>query len=94
MKVGYLKILEEQLARAKKLDEITGGISNDKIKAMADGPDKKALEDKVKGLKEKHDAYLAKVISSCAVSDRVYINCIADGNVKSGKLGGYGGGKK
>ena len=88
------KSLEEQLARAKKLDEITGGISNDKIKAMADGPEKKALEDKVKGHKEKHDAYLAKVISSCAVSDRVYINSIADGNVKSGKLGvGYGGGK-
>ena len=28
-----------------------------------------------------------KVISSCVVSDRVYINSIADGNVKSGKLG-------
>ena len=31
---------------------------------------------------------------SCVVSDRVYINSIADGNVKSGKLGGYGGGKQ
>ena len=88
------KSLEDQLVRAKKLDEMTGGISNDKIKKMADGPEKKALEKEVKKYKEGHDAYLAKVTSSCGVSDRVYINSIADGNVKSGKLGvGYGGGK-
>ena len=88
------KSLEGQLVRAKKLDEMTGGISNDKIKKMADGPEKEALEKEVKKYKEGHDAYLAKVSSSCVVSDRVYINSIADGNVKSGKLGvGYGGGK-
>ena len=88
------KSLEDQLARAKKLDEMTGGISNDKIKKMADGPEKKALEKEVKKYKEGHDAYLAKVTSSCVVSERVYINSIADGNVKFGKLGvGYGGGK-
>ena len=88
------KALEDQLNRAKDLDEITGGISNDKIKAMAEGAEKKAIEEKVKKHKEIHDAYLAKVTSSCVVSDGVYINSIADGNVKSGKLGvGYGGGK-
>ena len=33
--------------------------------------------------------------SACVVSDRVYINSIADGSKKSGKLGvGYGGGGK
>ena len=88
------KALDDQLNRAKDLDEITGGISNDKVKAMAEGTEKKAIEEKVKKHKEIHDAYLAKVTSSCVVSDRVYINSIADGNVKSGKLGvGYGGGK-
>ena len=88
------KSLEDQLFRAKKLDEMTGGISNDKIKKMPDGSEKKALEEKVKKHKERHDEYLAKVLSSCVVSDHVYINSIADGNVKSGKLGvGYGGGK-
>ena len=88
------KVLEEQLSRAKKIDVLTGGISNDKIKNLPEGDEKKALEEKVKKHKVGHDAYLAKVTSSCIVSDRVYINSIADGNVKSGKLGvGYGGGK-
>ncbi|MEC7223706.1 MAG: sialate O-acetylesterase [Verrucomicrobiota bacterium] len=88
------KVLEEQLSRAKKIDVLTGGISNDKIKNLPEGDEKKALEEKVKKHKVGHDAYLAKVTSSCVVSDRVYISSIADGNVKSGKLGvGYGGGK-
>ena len=88
------KVLEQQLSRAKKIDVLTGGISNDKIKNLPEGDEKKALEEKVKKHKVGHDAYLAKVTSSCVVSDRVYINSIADGNVKSGKLGvGYGGGK-
>ena len=88
------RILEEQLTRAKKIDILTGGISNDKIKNLPEGDEKKALEEKVRKHKVGHDAYLAKVTSSCIVSDRVYINSIADGNVKSGKLGvGYGGGK-
>ncbi|NRB28701.1 MAG: hypothetical protein HRU37_13610, partial [Roseibacillus sp.] len=89
------KALEEQLTRARKIDELTGGISNDKIKAMSAGAEKTALEAEVKKLKEVHEAYKNKVTSSCVVSDRVYINSIADGSRKAGKLGvGYGGGGK
>ncbi|MDP7016538.1 MAG: sialate O-acetylesterase [Pirellulaceae bacterium] len=84
--------LEEQLARGRKLDELTGGISNSKIKAMKEGPEKKAVEAKVKQLKSEHEAYKKKVASTCVVSDRVYISSIADRNKRSGKLGvGYGG---
>lgn len=87
------KALEEQLMQAVKLDELTGGISNDKITKMSAGAEKTALEEKVKKLKDAHEAYKQNVISSCVVSDRVYINSIADGSKKSGKLGvGYGGG--
>ena len=89
-----LETLEEQLDRGRKLDELTGGISNEKIKALSEGPEKKALEAKVKILKDAHEAYKGRVASSCVVSNRVYINSIADGNRKSGKLGvGYGGSK-
>lgn len=87
-----LETLEEQLDRGRKLDELTGGISNEKIKALSEGPEKKALEAKVKILKDAHEAYKGRVSSSCVVSNRVYISSIADGNTKSGKLGfGYGG---
>ena len=87
------KALEEQLTLARKLDDLTGGISNDKIKAMDPGAEKTALEADAAKRKEAHEAYKKKVTSSCVVSDRVYINSIADGNKKSGKLGvGYGGG--
>ena len=87
------KALDEQLSRAIQLDELTGGISNDKLKTMSDGPEKTALEARVKELKDAHEAYKKNVTSSCVVSDRVYINSIADGSRKSGKLGvGYGGG--
>ena len=87
--------LAAQLTAARKLDELGGGISFDKVKKMADGPEKVALEAKVKKLKDAHEAYKSKVTSSCVVSDRVYINSIADGSKKSGKLGvGYGGGGK
>ncbi len=86
------KTLEEQLDRGRNLDELTGGISNDKLKAMKAGPAKTALEAKVKTLKDEHEAYKEKISSACMVSDRVYINSIADGNKRSGKLGvGYGG---
>ncbi len=89
------KALDEQLTRAKKIDQLTGGISNDKIKAMSEGAEKTALEAEVKKLKDAHEAYKNKVTSSCVVSDRVYINSIADGSRKAGKLGvGYGGGGK
>ena len=90
------KTLEKQLALGRKIDELTGGISNDKIKAMSPGPEKTALESEVKKLKDAHEAYKQNVASACAVSNRVYISSIADRNKKSGKLGiGYGGdGKK
>lgn len=87
--------LEEQLAQAKKIDELTGGISNDKLKAMEDGPEKTELEAKVKQLKEAHEAYKERIHSSCRVDDRVYVSSIADRNKKSGKLGvGYGADQK
>jgi alpha-galactosidase len=87
--------LDAQLVEARKLDELSGGISFDKVKKMEDGPEKKALEEKTKKLKEAHEAYKSEVTSACVVSDRVYINSIADGSKKSGKLGvGYGGGGK
>ncbi|MEC8554063.1 MAG: sialate O-acetylesterase [Planctomycetota bacterium] len=83
--------LEEQLAQAKKIDELTGGISNDKLKAMQDGPEKTELEAKVKQLKDAHEAYKENIHSSCRVDDRVYVNSIADRNKKSGKLSvGFG----
>jgi len=86
------KALEEQLERARRIDELTGGISNDKIKAMSDGPKKTAVEAELKKLNEAYDAYTNKVISSCVVSDRVYISSIADGNKRSGPLTvGFGG---
>ena len=87
--------LDAQLVEARKLDELGGGISFDKVKKMEDGPEKKALEARVKKHKDAHEAYKSKVTSACVVSDRVYINSIADGSKKSGKLGvGYGGGGK
>ena len=83
--------LEEQLERGRKLDQLTGGISNSQIKEMEDGPEKVALEAQVKELKDAHEAYKQKVASACVESDRVYISSIADGNKRSGKLGiGYG----
>ena len=85
------KTLDDQLILGKKIDELTGGISDDKIKTMEEGPGKKALEAKVNKLKEAHEAYKKNVSAACATSDRVYINSIADRNKKSGKLGiGYG----
>ena len=85
------KAFDEQLARARKIDELSGGIGFPKIKAMADGPEKKALQAQVDELLEAHAAYKEKAIHACAVSDRVYIASIADSNKKSGKLGvGYG----
>ncbi|MEN8785342.1 MAG: sialate O-acetylesterase [Akkermansiaceae bacterium] len=87
--------LAEQLTQARKLDGLGGGISFDKVKKMEDGPEKVALEAKIKTLKDAHEAYKSKVASACVVSERVYINSIADGSKKAGKLGvGYGGGGK
>ena len=89
------KTLGDHLAFAQKLDELTGGIRLEKVKALKPGPERTALEAKVKELKAQHEAYKQKVSSACKVSDRVYINSIADRNKQAGKLGvGYGGDKK
>lgn len=82
---------EGQLIKARKLDALSGGIGLPKIKNMPEGPEKKALEYKLKKLVAEHETYKKKIIDACAFSDRVYISSIADRNVKSGKLGvGYG----
>ena len=87
------KELDAQLAEAIKLDELTGGISSNKVKKLSPGPEKDALEAEVKKRKEAHEAYKKMVTSSCVISDRIYINSIADGSRKFGKLGvGYGAG--
>ncbi len=89
------KILDEQIARAKIIDDLSGGISNSKVKAITDAAEKQALEAKIKPLKNAHEAYKQGVFDSLKVSDRVYINSIADRNRKAGKLGpGYGGSNK
>ena len=86
-----LESLEEQLARSRNLDALTGGISNEKIKALSEGPEKEALEAKVKKRKGTHEAYKQRVAAACVVSQRVYISSIADGNKRSGPLAvGYG----
>ena len=86
------KALQEQLERGEKIDVITGGISNEKLKALAEGPEKTAAEAELKKLNKAYDAYTEKVISACVVSDRVYISSIADGNKRSGPLTvGFGG---
>jgi len=85
------KEFEEQLIKARKLDELSGGIGLPKIKNMPDGPEKKALESKLNKLVAEHESYQKKMIDACTVSDRVYVSSIADRNLKSGKLGvGYG----
>ncbi|MCH2179834.1 MAG: hypothetical protein MK106_13620 [Mariniblastus sp.] len=86
-----LESFEAQLELGRKIDRLTGGISNDKLKKMPSGPEKTAIEDQVKQLKEARQSYKEMVNAACVVSDRVYINSIADRNKKSGKLGiGYG----
>ena len=45
-------VLDVQLAQAKKLDELTGGISNKKVKEMKPGPEKDKLEIEVKKRRE------------------------------------------
>ena len=86
------KSLSEQLTEGRNIDELTGGISNEKIKKMSTGAEKTALEAKVKKHKEAYEAYRKQVVSACVVSDQVYISSIADGNKRSGPLSvGYGG---
>ncbi len=86
--------LIEQLTEGRKIDELTGGISNEKIKKMSEGAEKTALEGKVKKHKEAYEAYRKQVVSACTVSNQVYVSAIADGNKRSGPLSvGYGGNK-
>jgi len=81
-------ILDKQLVRARKGDVLTK-----KIKTMSDGTEKSAAEAELKEIKEAQTAYKKNVVDSLVDSDRVYINSIADRNIKSGKLCmGYGGG--
>ena len=83
--------LESQLKQAQALDDLTGGISNSKVKALEAGSEKTALEKKVAALKQEHQAYKDLVSGCCVVSDRVYINSIADRNKRAGPLGiGFG----
>ena len=85
------KLFEEQLNKARELDELSGGIGLPKIKNMPEGSEKKALETKVIELVSEHEDYQKKMITACAVCDQVYISSIADRNLKSGKLRvGYG----
>jgi len=88
------KSLSEQLTQGRNIDELTGGISNEKIKKMSAGPEKTALEEKVKKHKEAYEAYRKQVVSASVVSEQVYVSAIADGNKRSGPLSvGYGGNK-
>ncbi len=47
--------LIEQLTEGRKIEELTGGISNEKIKKISDGPEKTALESKGKKHKEAYE---------------------------------------
>lgn len=87
--------IDTQLARARRIDELTGGIKKEKLKNMPDGPEKTKLQEEVNKLIDEHEAYKQGIIDSCKVSDRVYINSIADRNKGAGKLSvGYGADKK
>jgi hypothetical protein len=60
---------------------------------MSDGAAKSAAEAELSKAKEVQEAYKKNVVDSLVDSDRVYINSIADRNIRSGKLSmGYGGG--
>ena len=84
--------LDETLALAKQLNELTDGVGDPKIKAMTDAAQKAAAEAEANRIKANLEAYKKDVIATSAVSDRVYINSIADNNRRSGKLAiGYGG---
>ena len=82
---------DEAVALAKQLNELTGGFQDPKFKAMTDAAEKTAAEAKAAPMEAAREAYKKDVIAASAVSDRVYINSIADESLKSGKLCvGYG----
>ena len=78
--------LENQLSRARQIDELTGGIKNDKVNALPEGEQKAALVEKSDALKAEHEAYKKMVAEKCRISDRVYIHSIADRNKQTGML--------
>ena len=83
--------VDEALALGKQLNELTGGIGDPTFKAITDATEKAAAEAKAAPMKAALEAFKKDVVAASAISDRVYINSIADGNQKSGKLGvGYG----
>ncbi len=83
---------DETLALARQLNERSGGIGDPKIKALTDATQKAAAEADVERMKAIFETYKSDVRAASVTSDRVYINSIADGNKKSGKLAvGYGG---
>jgi len=80
-------ILDEQLVRARKGDELKKGIeAMTDADADADADAKAAAEAEVEKIKAAGEAYKKVITDSLIVSDRVYINSISDGNKKSGKL--------
>ena len=81
-----LEFLEDQLTRAREIDAITGGIKNQKLDQMEEGPEKDQLTEKAKKLKEQHEAYKKAVAAQCRVSERVFIHSIADRNRQTGPL--------
>jgi len=83
--------LDQTLAKAQQLNELTGGINDPTFKAMTDADQKAAAEAKAAPLRAALEAYREGVVAESVVSDRVYINGIADRNQKAGKLSvGYG----
>lgn len=86
------KRFDETLALAKQLNELTGGSGDKKIEAMKDADQKAAAEAKAAPMKAALEAYQKEVVEASVVSDRVYINSIADKNRRFGKLAvGFGG---
>lgn len=83
--------LNETLALARQLNELTGGVGDPKLKAMTDAVQKAAAEAEATRLKAALEEYKKDVVAASAVSERVYISSIADNNRKSGNLSvGYG----
>ena len=82
---------DETIAMAKQLNELTGGAGDPTFKAMTDAAEKAAAEAKAAPMKAALEAYKKDVVAASAVSDRVYINSIADNNRRAGKLSvGFG----
>ena len=85
------KIIKKQIARAKILDELTGGRKQNKVTGMSPGPEKKSLEARIFKLMEKQKRGEQQISAACVGSNRVYINSEAGLHISSGKFSiGYG----